>query len=196
MTEDYRPEEYEEEYEPESWERFMTEKEYLSLKPWGRRVAEYWTEFLPNMCREMKAAGELMPELRKQGERLADYEEELVRSGLALDGVSELVWERVHAYQPEPDNLRMDEEELEEMLDREMRYQYLMDNYQPEEITSYAQYKTRPEYRAWAKQMLEWYLTPEEEQLVSELEDYRIMRKEEEYEQYLDEQEAEEMTED
>ena len=190
MAEEYRPEDYEqdEDYEKESWEKFLTEEEYMSLMPWGRRVAEYWTEFLPNMCREMKEDGTLLKTLKKKGEELADYEEQLVRSGLAPDGVSELVWERVHELTPEPDNLRMDEEEIEEMLDREMRYQYLMDNYLPEEITTYEQYKMRPEYIAWAKKMLEWYLTPEEENLVENLEEYRTMRQEEEDEQYWDEE--------
>lgn len=180
MEDMYNPdwEEDNEDYEKESWEKFLTEKEYLSLLPWGREVAEYWTEYLPNMCREMQKEGTLLKNLTKEGETLAEYEAELVHSGLALDGVREMVWERVHELQPEPDNLRMDEEELKEQLDGEMEYQYSMDQYLPEEITTYEQYRKRPEYIAQAKRELEWYLTPEEEKLLSKLDEYRWEKQE------------------
>ena len=196
MAEDYRPEDYEmdEDYEMESWEKFLTEKEYMSLMPWGRRAAEYWTEFLPNMCREMKEEGTLLKELKKQGENLADYEEQLVRDGLAPDGVSELVWERVHAYQPEPDNLRLDEEDMKEILDYEMRSRYPEEKaYLPEEITTYEQYRRSPEYIALAKQELEWHLTPEEEKLIARAEERRWWKEQLEeklWELYREDEEA------
>ena len=88
--------------EKRPWEKFLTKEEFWSLTREGRMQANYWTEWLPKMCRRMKQAGTLYPTLKAEGERLSDLLLTLMEEhGYPEDGAMEFIKEEVYALQPE-----------------------------------------------------------------------------------------------
>lgn len=126
----------------ESWTKFLTKDEYWSLTHPGRVMADYWTQWLPKMCRQMKTKGTLYPTLKEKGESLLEQQVELMQAGLAEDGAWEVIKEQIYSLKPEED-----EEEMAEMLEMELRYLWMMMD--PE--ADYETFKKRPDVIAQAK---------------------------------------------
>ena len=83
------------------WMQFLTEDEYWSLPATGRTLADYWTQWRPKMCREMKAAGTLVQTLENEGYRLADLQVDLMQQGYPEDAAWEVVKQDLYALPPE-----------------------------------------------------------------------------------------------
>ena len=84
------------------WEKFLTKDEYWSLTREGRMQADYWTEWLPKMCKRMQKAGTLYPTLKEEGERLSELLWELMQvHKYPEDGAMEFIKEEVYALPPE-----------------------------------------------------------------------------------------------
>ena len=125
-----------------SWKQFLTKDEYWSLTYPGRVTADYWTEHLPKMCRQMKTQGTLYQTLKEKGESLSEWQVEMMQDGLAEDGAWEVIKEQIYSLPPEKN-----EEEMAEMLEMELRYLWMeMD---PE--ADYETFKQRPDVIAQAK---------------------------------------------
>jgi hypothetical protein len=84
------------------WQKYLTPEEHASLTPQGIMMADYWTEWLPKMCKKMKRAGTLYPTLKSEGERLAELMTELMQvHKYPMDGALEIIKEEVYALPPE-----------------------------------------------------------------------------------------------
>lgn len=107
----------------ESWKKFLTKDEYWSLTHPGRVTADYWTQWLPKMCKQMKTKGTLYPTLKAEGESLLEQQVELMQAGLAEDGAWEVIRAQIYSLKPEQEsemtyllNLGHTQEEAKEWL--------------------------------------------------------------------------------
>ena len=80
-----------------AWQEYLTKEQYDKLGPDGRMLADYWTQFLPKMCKQMHAAGTLVPTLQQNAEALEDYHVELLQSGLREYEALEFIKEQVYS---------------------------------------------------------------------------------------------------
>lgn len=85
----------------EAWKKYLTEDEYWSLPPLGRKQAAYWAEYLPKMCAEMKADGTLYQRLAANGDRISDMMERMASQGMPEWAAMEFVNEELYSPQPE-----------------------------------------------------------------------------------------------
>ena len=81
--------------------KFLTEDEYWNLTHPGRVLADYWTEYLPKMCAQLKKEGRLYQTIDQMGEELSDLQVELMQDGYPEDGAWEVVKEQIYSLPPE-----------------------------------------------------------------------------------------------
>lgn len=84
-----------------TWKKYLTEEQYGELGPDGRMLADYWTQWLPKMCRRMHAKGELIPTLQSEADRLAEMHVEMLQNGMYEYEAMEFIKQEVYALPPE-----------------------------------------------------------------------------------------------
>ncbi len=75
--------------------KYMTEKEFGHLNYMGRRIAEYWTDWLPKTCDRLQKEGRLLQKFEQMGDEYAEMLEDLMQQGMSEDGAWEIVKEEV-----------------------------------------------------------------------------------------------------
>lgn len=84
-----------------AWKKYLTEDEYNGLTPEGKTQAKYWTEYLPEMCAEMKADGTLYKRLSSNGNRISEMRAKMASQGMPEWAAQEFVNEELYSPQPE-----------------------------------------------------------------------------------------------
>ena len=100
----------------ERLEPYMTEQEYYSQTAYAMEIADYWTRWLPKMCRRYEkehGKGSLYQRMKKLGKELTLQSMDLQDDGLNEDQADEIIREQFQ-YEPEPETMREDEEEMSE----------------------------------------------------------------------------------
>ena len=84
--------------------KYMTEEDYLfHLPPYGKEIAEYWTEQCPKMCAEYErehGKGSLYKRIQDLSEVLMSQACDLVQTGMSRPEIDEVIREQFQ-YEPE-----------------------------------------------------------------------------------------------